>query len=160
MRLRQVAVIGDADASEQSCAFAEELGRRIARNGWALISGGRGGVMEAASRGAAEAGGLTVGILPVAKKSEHYPNPWVMVPICTGVGSARNQFNVLSATLCVAIGGGPGTLSEIALALKAGTPVWCWNSWSIQPPQNVDRALPRVFETSDDLLIALSDELQ
>ena len=90
--------------------------------------------MEAASRGAVEAGGLTVGILPVAEPTEHYPNPWVAVPIFTGAGSARNQFNVLSAKLCVEIGGGSGTLSEIALALKAGTPVWCWKSWGVEPP--------------------------
>ena len=155
-----LAVFGGSEASVEEIDVAVNIGALAAAAGWVVLTGGGAGVMEAASRGAAEAGGLTVGILPVAKKSEHYPNPWVMVPICTGVGSARNQFNVLSATLCVAIGGGPGTLSEIALALKAGTPVWCWNSWSIQPPQNADRALPRVFETPDDLLIALSDELQ
>jgi uncharacterized protein (TIGR00725 family) len=115
--------------------------------------------MEAASRGSVEAGGLTVGILPTTGPDRGYPNDWVRLPIYTGSGSARNAFNVLSANLCIAIGGGPGTLSEIALALKSGTPVWCWQSWDLTPPPGSDRPLPRVFDTADDLLNALNGEL-
>ena len=154
-----LAVFGGTEASVEEIETAENVGALAAAAGWVVLTGGGAGVMEAASRGAVEAGGLTVGILPVATDSVQYPNPWVVVPIFTGAGSARNQFNVLSATLCVAIGGGPGTLSEIALALKAGKPVWCWQSWSIKPPPGGDRPIPRVFETADELLAALSDEL-
>ena len=152
-------VFGGADASVEEIDTAESVGAFAARAGWVVLTGGGGGVMEAASRGAVEAGGLTVGVLPVAEPTEHYPNPWVAVPIFTGAGSARNQFNVLSAKLCVAIGGGSGTLSEIALALKAGTPVWCWKSWAIDPPPGNTRSLPRVFDTPNELLAALSEEL-
>jgi hypothetical protein len=115
--------------------------------------------MQAACRGAAAAGGLTVGILPASGPSDGYPNQWVKIPIYTGAGMARNVFNVLSARLCVAIGGGAGTLSEIALAMKAGVPVWCWQSWSLKPPRAIDCRLPRIFTTSDDLLAALDREL-
>jgi hypothetical protein len=115
--------------------------------------------MEAASRGAVEAGGLTVAILPNATREGGYPNDWVHVPIYTGSGSARNAFNVLSADLCVAIGGGPGTLSEIALALKSNTPVWCLQSWKLTLPPGTDRTLPRVFDDEKSLIAALKDEL-
>jgi uncharacterized protein (TIGR00725 family) len=116
--------------------------------------------MEAASRGAVEAGGLTVGVLPTAGPGPGYPNRWVLLPIYTGSGSARNAFNVLSADLCVAIGGGAGTLSEIGLALKGGRPVWCYRSWTLSPPPGTDRALPRIFENEDDLLASLESELR
>ena len=126
---------------------------------WGVLTGGGPGVMEAASRGAVKAGGLTVGVLPVAAATPDYPNRWVRIPVFTGAGSARNAFNVLSAELCVAIGGGPGTLSEIALALKAGVRVWCRRSWTIDPPRGTDVPLPRDFETADELLEALRLEL-
>ncbi len=73
---------------------------------------------------------------------------------------ARNAFNVFSATLCVALGGGPGTLSEIAMALKAGIEVWCWRSWSLTPPRTTILAsTPRVFDSADKLLAALKERL-
>jgi uncharacterized protein (TIGR00725 family) len=125
-----LAVLGPGAASPQEKSVAERVGRLAARCGWVVVSGGGPGVMESVSRGAVEAGGLTVGILPSAGPIEGYPNRWIRIPIFTGAGMARNVFNVLSASLCVAIGGGPGTLSEVALALKAGVPVWCWKSWS------------------------------
>lgn len=153
-----LAVFGGADASSAELEVAEKVGAMAARAGRVVLTGGGSGVMEAACRGAVQAGGLTVGILPVAKPTPNYPNRYVAVPIFTGAGSARNQYNVLSATLCVAIGGGPGTLSEIALALKAGKPVWCWKSWSIEPPSGSEESLPRVFDTPDDLFEALSSE--
>jgi uncharacterized protein (TIGR00725 family) len=113
--------------------------------------------MAAASRGAAEAGGVTVGVLPTAGPAGGYPNDWVQIPIYTGAGSARNAFNILSADLCVAIGGGPGTLSEIALALKAGKPVWCLKSWGLTPPPQTQHPTPRIFNHSEELLSALQD---
>jgi uncharacterized protein (TIGR00725 family) len=120
-----------------------------------VLTGGGSGVMEAACRGACADGGLTLGILPCSVASEGYPNPWVRIPIYTGAGSARNAFNVLSARLCVAIGGGPGTLSEIALALKAGVPVWTWKSWQIEPPPGTSTPRCRDFTDADELIAEL-----
>jgi len=100
--------------------MAEELGRAIASRGAVLITGGRGGIMEAVCKGAKEKKGLTVGILP---GSERDANPYVDVMIVTGMGDARNAINVLSADAVIAIHGGAGTLSEVGLALKAGKKV-------------------------------------
>ena len=115
--------------------------------------------MSAASRGAVEAGGLTLAILPTAHPAAGYPNPWVHLPVFTGAGSARNAFNVLSASLCVAIGGGAGTLSEIGLALKAGVPVWCWRSWAVNDPRGESPKGLRVIEDADELIVELEDWL-
>ena len=154
-----LAVLGPGDASDTERAVAERVGAVAARSGWVVLTGGGPGVMEAASRGAVEAGGLTIGLLPTAGPGGGYPNRWVRLPIYTGTGSARNAFNVLSADLCLAIGGGPGTLSEIALAMKNGTPVWCFKSWGLTPPPGSARPLPRVFDTDVELLRALEAEL-
>jgi uncharacterized protein (TIGR00725 family) len=154
-----LAVFGASDGSDEESAVAERVGAVAARAGWVVLTGGGPGVMEAASRGAATAGGLTVGVLPTARPGGGYPNRWVRVPIYTDSGSARNAFNVLSADLCIAIGGGPGTLSEIALALKSGKTVWSWRSWDLTPPPGSDRPLPRLFESVDELLAALESEL-
>jgi uncharacterized protein (TIGR00725 family) len=109
-------------AREADLAHARELGALIAREGWVLVTGGRAaGVMEAASRGAHEAGGLTVGILPA--EDPRQASAFVDIPVVTGLGQARNNVNVLTSRALVACGTGPGTASEIALALKARKPV-------------------------------------
>ena len=101
---------------------AYELGRFIANNGWILLTGGRNqGVMNAASQGAKEAGGLVVGILPDEKNIQ--TSKYIDIPIYTGMGSARNNINVLSSDVVISCGVGLGTVSEIALALKADKPV-------------------------------------
>jgi uncharacterized protein (TIGR00725 family) len=154
-----LAVLGPGRADRDEMEIASRLGALAADHGWVVVSGGGPGVMAAACRGAVEAGGVTVGILPSDGPTEGYPNPWVRIPIFTGVGMARNVVNVLSARLCIAVGGGPGTLSEVALALKAGTPVWCFRSWSIEPGRAIDCRMPRVFERASDLLEALESVL-
>jgi uncharacterized protein (TIGR00725 family) len=158
--LPTLAVLGPGAASRDEARVAERVGRLAAECRWVVVSGGGPGVMEAVCRGAVEAGGLTVGILPSSGPTEGYPNRWIRIPIFTGAGMARNVFNVLSATLCVAIGGGPGTLSEVALAMKAGVPVWCWHSWSIQPPRNTGFTMPVVIDTEEELLSRLEQELR
>lgn len=116
-----IGVIGVSRASAIEAMQAEAVGRLIAENGHILICGGRGGVMEAACRGAANAGGSTVGILP--GESPEDANPWVTIPIATGLGEARNAIIARAANCLIAIGTGWGTLSEIALAVKMGKPV-------------------------------------
>jgi len=119
-----VGVMGAGEsASKRDCALAERLGERIAEQGWILLTGGRDcGVMAAASRGAKRvAGSLTIGILPTSAGSV---SPDVDVAVFTGMGEARNTINVLSSRVVVACGtGGPGTASEVALALKSRKPV-------------------------------------
>jgi uncharacterized protein (TIGR00725 family) len=116
--MKQITVIGSGgDISSKIYGIAEELGRSIAKSGAILITGGRGGVMEAASKGAKEENGMTVGILPGPREDA---NPYLDVVIETGMGDGRNVINVKSADVVIVVHGGSGTLSEIGLALKAG----------------------------------------
>jgi uncharacterized protein (TIGR00725 family) len=125
-----VAVVGPGEAEERHAAAAEEVGRLIAEGGALLVCGGLGGVMEAACRGARAAGGTTVGLLPGVDRSE--ANRHVAVAVPTGLGEARNALVVRAADAVIAIGGGYGTLSEIALALRAGKPVIGLDTWEIE----------------------------
>lgn len=119
--LSAIGVIGAKSCDDATAEKAYEIGRGIARAGYALVCGGLGGVMEAACRGAVEAGGLTIGILP--GDSVAAANPYVKVRIATGLGIARNVIIVRSSRVLIAVSGGPGTLSEIAHALQLGVPV-------------------------------------
>ncbi len=143
---RWVLVSGAGEATPDQERAAEEVGRRLAEAGAVLLSGGHGGVMAASCRGASAAGGRTVGLLP--GNDRRAANPHVDVPIATGLGELRNGLLVRTADVVIAIGGGPGTLSEIALALKAGLPVIGLDSWAIDgviaaadPADAVRRAL-------------------
>ncbi len=113
-----LAVVGDSNPSAETARLAEEAGRWIAQRGAVLVCGGLGGVMEAAARGAKEAGGLTLGILPGYDPAS--ANPYIDLPVCTGMGHARNAIIAATARALIACEGGSGTLSEIALALKLG----------------------------------------
>jgi len=124
-----IAVIGGEQPAAEEAVWAEEVGRELARNGAALVCGGLGGVMEAACRGVAAEGGLTIGILP-GDKAER-ANPYVQIPIVTGIGYARNIAVVKSARAVIAVGGAYGTLSEIAHARQSGIPVIGLNTWSL-----------------------------
>jgi hypothetical protein len=119
MRKVVIGVMGSgANATSIDCNHAYHLGQLIAQQGWILLTGGRNvGVMDAASQGARQAGGLTIGILP--DESDRHLSEAIDIPIFTGMGSARNNINVLSSTIVIACGMGAGTASEIALALKA-----------------------------------------
>ncbi len=124
-----IAVIGDSSCSAEEAKLAETVGEQLAQHGATIVCGGLGGVMEAACRGAWAKGGLTVGILP--GEAPGSANPWVSIPVVTGIGEARNVAVVKSAQAVIAIGGGYGTLSEIAYALKSGIPVIGLNTWSL-----------------------------
>jgi len=125
-----IAVCGAGDgAGEDELSAAEEAGAAIAEAGAVLVCGGLGGVMEAACRGTRSKGGLTVGLLPGTDRDA--ANGWVQVALPTGLGEARNALIVRAADVVVAIGGGWGTLSEIALARKMGKPVVGVGSWEL-----------------------------
>ena len=124
-----VAVIGASVCAAAVATQAEEVGRRLAEAGAVLVCGGMGGVMEAACRGAKSAGGLTVGILPGEDRDGG--NPYVDVPIVTGMGSGRNTIVASSAQAAIAISGAYGTLSEIALARLRGLPVVGLGTWQL-----------------------------
>lgn len=150
-----VAVIGSAAATAKELEAAEEIGRLLAGSGAVLVCGGLGGVMEAACRGAAEAGGLTVGILPGT--SRQAANPWVTVAIATGMGELRNGLVVGASDVVLAVGGEYGTLSEIALALKIGCPVVGLRSFSlVRPDATPDTGVVPARDPQDAVARALA----
>ena len=142
----QIAVVGGADCAPETAQAAFEVGRLLGRNGAVLLCGGRGGVMERAAAGARSEGGLTVGILPGTGPAETPPSAAIELDLYTGIGQARNLVLVLSARAVIAIGGGWGTLSEIALALKHGRPVVCLGSWRLERPDGAAEEL--LFESA------------
>jgi len=129
-------VVGAGRASEEEAHAAEEVGRALAEAGAVLVCGGLGGVMEAACRGAKAAGGTTVGILPGANRGD--ANEHVDVALATGLGEARNALVVRAVDALVAVGGEYGTLSEIALAIKAGKPVVGLGTWDLEPIERAE----------------------
>jgi uncharacterized protein (TIGR00725 family) len=142
-----VGVVGAGRVSSEEEHVAEEVGRRLAQAGAVLVCGGLGGVMEAACRGAKAGGGTTVGILPGTVRAE--ANPFVDVAIPTGLGELRNGLVVRAADGLVAIGGEFGTLSEIALALKAGKPVVAIGGWELARHGEPLDAIARAVSAED-----------
>jgi hypothetical protein len=144
-----VAVIGDADPqgpdAHRILEWAEEAGQLLARAGVTVVTGGMGGVMRAASRGASTEGGLTMGILPGADASE--ANEYVQIAIPTGLGVARNLVVVTAADAVLAIGGRHGTLSEIGLALRMGREVVGLATWRLESDQRIGG--PRLHRARD-----------
>jgi len=116
-----VAVVGGSSCTAAEAQLAEALGRRLAEAGAIVVCGGLTGVMEAVAKGVRAAGGTTIGILP--GNDRHDANPFIDIPLATGMGEMRNAVIVRAAGAVVAVGGGHGTLSEVALALRIGTPV-------------------------------------
>src|SRR5204862_2220632 len=128
-RALYVAVIGASAATPENIEQARAAGQRLAELGAIVVTGGRGGVMEAACRGAKDAGGQTVGILPGLDRSD--ANPFVDIALPTGLGEMRNGLVARAAEAVVAVGGAWGTLAEIAFARAAGTPVFGIGSWEL-----------------------------
>ena len=149
-----IAVIGNSSCSPKEAKLAETVGELLAQQGVTVICGGLGGVMEAVCRGAKSKGGLTVGILP--GKNSSMANPWVDIPVVTGIGEARNVAVVKSAQAVIAIGGSYGTLSEIAFALKSNIPVIGLNTWSLSRNGQAEDSIIRVQSATEAVDKAIS----
>lgn len=126
---RAIAVVGPSDADDALRETAYAVGKLLAQRGAVVMTGGLGGVMAAASQGAHDAGGLVIGLLPTSEPTD--ANEFVDVAIPTGLGELRNGLLVRSVDGVIAVGGSWGTMSEIALAMRTGTPVVCLLGWKI-----------------------------
>lgn len=146
--MKIVGVIGAGRAEEELLKIAEKVGSLLAKKGLILINGGLGGVMEASAKGAFHEGGITIGLLPTGKKED--ANPYIKIPIPTGMGEMRNALIVRASDILIAIGGEYGTLSEIALALKTGKKVIGIKTWKIPgviEVESAEEALSIVLKT-------------
>ena len=148
-----VAVIGTRQPSPEESKLAEEVGRELAKNGVILICGGLGGVMEDACRGARAEGGLTIGAIPGDDRKS--ANPYVQIPIVTGIGYARNVIIVKSAQAIIAVGGGYGTLTEIGYALDSKKPVIGLGTWKISRNNQIDKSIIRARNAKEAVNKAL-----
>jgi len=147
--MKIIGVIGAGRADGELLKIAEEVGRFLAKEGVIVITGGLGGVMEAVSRGAYLEGGITLGILPTLRKED--ANPYVKIPIPTGLGEMRNSLIVRASDVLIAIGGEYGTLSEIAFALKTGKNVVGIKTWNINGIINAKSAQEAVKIALDSI---------
>ena len=152
-RRRYVAVVGPGDVADDDEIVhdAEVVGGALAGLGAVVVCGGLGGVMAAVCRGVAAAGGTSVGLLPGVDRAA--ANPWVTLALPTGLGEGRNLCVARSADVMIAVGRGYGTLSEIALALRAGTPVVGLRTWDL--PGNGVR-VTRSPQEAAELALALA----
>jgi uncharacterized protein (TIGR00725 family) len=151
----QIAVVGGSSGTPRVLAAAEAVGAALGAAGAVVVCGGLGGVMAAVCRGAKSAGGLTVGILPGSSGAQ--ANRWVDVAVATGLGEARNAVVVGSAAAVIAIDGEYGTLSEIALALRAGTPVIGIGTWALTGPDGIlDSGIVPVDDPREAVALAMT----
>jgi hypothetical protein len=146
----QIGIIGAGSAGEGLAELAREVGSLVAERGWTVLCGGLGGVMEAASRGASERGGLVVGILPGESRSGGNPHLDVVLP--TNMGHGRNVIIAQASDVLIAVGGGYGTLSEIALGLKMGKPVVSLRSWRPDPAVRAAESAAEAIEEAAGFL--------
>ena len=149
-----VSVIGASNASPEAEALAEAVGRGLAKRGAVLVCGGLGGVMAAACRGAKSAGGTTIGILPGSDAGG--ANPWVDIPIPTGLGYARNTVVIKTGAAVIAVCGAYGTLSEIGHALADGKTVIGLKTWELSRDGNIDGSIVRAESAEDAVEKALA----
>jgi len=149
-----ISVIGASDASPEAVALAEAVGRGLAERGAVVVCGGLGGVMAAACRGAKSAGGTTIGILPGVDADG--ANPWVDIPIPTGLEYARNTIVVKTGNAVIAVCGAFGTLSEIGHALADGKTVVGLRTWELSRDGGVDRSIVRADSAEDAVEKALA----
>lgn len=149
-----IAVIGGGNCTSDDALLAEEVGRELAKHKAVLVCGGLGGIMEAACHGAMLESGLTVGILP--GDDPDAANPFVRIPIATGINQARNLAVVKSARAVIAIDGEYGTLSEIAFALSNNIPVIGLNTWQLARNGTLDRSIIEAKDAADAVEKAIS----
>lgn len=149
-----ISVIGGANCPREVAAAAEAVGGELARRGATVVCGGLGGVMEAVCKGAREAGGHTIGILPGPSPSE--ANPYVEFAIPTGLGYNRNTIVVRAGRAVIAIDGSDGTLSEIAFALIYGIPVIGLDTWEFSQGGRADKRVLRAKGPVDAVEKALA----
>ena len=150
-----VAVLGPGEAGPEACAQAREVGRLLAERGAVVFTGGLGGVMAAAAQGAASAGGMSVGLLPGTDRSAGNSGSTVLIP--TGLGELRNAMLIRCADSAIAVGGSWGTLSEIALAGRAGKPVVCLGGWSVHDGDGVPLPLVTAVSAAEAVQLALAE---
>ncbi|HSR48794.1 MAG TPA: TIGR00725 family protein [Anaerolineales bacterium] len=153
--MKWFSVIGGSQATSDEVALAEEVGRRLAEADVGIVCGGGAGVMEAACRGAAEAKGLSIGLLPGGSADEG--NRWLTASLPTGMGEARNALVVRAGQVVIAIGGGLGTLAEIALALRMGKPVIALRTWTATAPDGAPLPVIAVSSASEVVSAALRE---
>jgi uncharacterized protein (TIGR00725 family) len=153
-RAVQISVIGGSEGDPEILGEAEVVGRGIAEAGAVLVCGGRTGVMEAASRGASDAGGIVIGVLPTTDPRD--ANPYVTHVIPTGIGHARNLAVVASGDAVIAIGGEWGTLSEIAFARRLERPVVALRSWPLRNRTGADLGIVEAESGDEAVGVALS----
>jgi uncharacterized protein (TIGR00725 family) len=149
-----VAVVGAGEATDEEVALAHAVGGALAGRGAVVVCGGRGGVMEAASRGAREAGGTVLGILPGLDRGD--ANDYVDVAVTTGIGDLRNGLIARAADAVIAIGGAYGTLSEIALALNIGRRVVGLSTWELARGGVADPGVIRAGSAAEAVELALA----
>ena len=152
-RPTQVAVIGAAEGDPEALEAAEEAGRLLAEAGAVVVCGGRGGVMEAAARGASQAGGIAIGVLPGSDPGE--ANEHIAHVVATGVGHARNLAVVGSGEAVIAVDGHWGTLSEIAFARRLGRPVVALRSWELRHHAGAELGIVEAASPAEAVAVAL-----
>jgi uncharacterized protein (TIGR00725 family) len=150
----QISVIGGAEGEAEIIRDAEAVGRAIAEAGAVLVCGARTGVMEAASKGASEAGGVVLGVLPTVSPGD--ANEYVTYVVATGIGQARNLAVVASGDAVIAVGGEWGTLSEIAHARKLGRPVVALQSWTLRNRAGTDLGIVEADTPEEAVTAALA----
>lgn len=148
-----VAVIGGSQCTKEEGELAQAVGRLLAAAGAVVLCGGYGGVMERVAQGVQEEGGLVLGLLSGATREG--ANPYLSVALPTGMGEMRNALIVRGADAAIAIGGGFGTLSEIALALRLGKPVVGLNTWEFRDPAGSPDPVRRVTTAAEAVALAL-----
>ena len=153
MKPLMIAVIGGWDPSDHAREMAHQVGQELARRGAVVVCGGLGGVMEAVCQGAKAEGGTTIGILPGNDPRE--ANPYVDLPLCTGLGYARNVVVVKSGRAVIAVDGAFGTLSEIAHALGDGIPVIGLETWDLSLNGQIKDGIIRAKDPVDAVEKAL-----
>jgi uncharacterized protein (TIGR00725 family) len=152
-----IGVIGASQPPEELLPIAEKVGKEIAKRGGILICGGMGGIMEFACKGAKSEGGITVGILPTMTRDA--ANPYIDIPIVTGMGYARNIIVVLSSEAIIAIDGAFGTLTELAFALHFGIPIVGIRTWHMESEYTEVKGIIYIEEPEEAVRIAMEGEI-